>query len=177
MWCDDKIVTQRLVLRVLTPDDVTECYIRWLNDPIVGRYLESRAQHQDMDAVREFVRSMNDSNADLLFGIFTKEGDNHIGNIRLGVIEKAEGRAAVGLLIGEPASWNKGYASEAIRGMSDYAFQTQGLERLYAGCHADNVGSRRAFLKAGWQEEGRQYGHFKRESGRTDMILVGLLKK
>ena len=50
--------------------------------------------------------------------------------------------------------WNKGYASEAIQAISYYGLTAMGLKRVQAQVLPDNVGSLRAFEKAGFMNEG-----------------------
>ncbi|HEY1157453.1 MAG TPA: GNAT family protein, partial [Arthrobacter sp.] len=96
----------------------------------------------------------------LFAGIFLREGDRHIGNIKLGPINVHHRRADIGLLVGDRACWGKGYASEAIAILSDFAFGRLGLHRLTAGMYAENEGSARAFEKAGYAREGLLRGHW-----------------
>ncbi len=60
--------------------------------------------------------------------------------------------AEVGYWLGEPF-WGRGYATEAIRGFSDWAFGHYDLVRLFATVFTYNVGSARALEKAGYVRE------------------------
>ena len=51
-------------------------------------------------------------------------------------------------------------ATEAIMGLTDHAFDVLDLHKVSCGLYAVNEGSRRAFLKAGWSEEGRRLQHW-----------------
>ncbi|WP_429842239.1 GNAT family N-acetyltransferase [Brevibacillus sp. FIR094] len=48
----------------------------------------------------------------------------------------------------------KGYMTEAVRLVVDYAFETLGLHRLEAGVMPHNIGSIKVLLKAGFHKEG-----------------------
>jgi ribosomal-protein-alanine N-acetyltransferase len=170
------IETQRLVLRTLTPADVTDRYVSWLEDPQVTRYLEVRFHRQSPDSVRAYVEQMNASPDTLLLGIFTRDGDTHIGNIKLGPIDRHHERAEVGIMIGDRGSWGRGYAGEAIKALTGHAFDHLGLHKVSCGLYADNEGSRRAFLKAGWFEEGRRREHWSCDGRRQDDVQMGCLR-
>jgi RimJ/RimL family protein N-acetyltransferase len=43
-----------------------------------------------------------------------------------------------------------------------------------AGCYANNIGSVRAFLKAGWQQEGVRKRQYWSQDEYVDEILVGM---
>jgi len=166
--------TPRLILRSLDPDGVDERYVRWLNDPLVNRYLEVRLAHQDMASVRAFVRAANDSESSLLLGIYLDPPGGlgpHIGNIKLGPIVWPHGRGDIDLVLGEASEWGKGYATEAIGAVTAYAHEVLGLFKVTAGLYADNGGSARAFLKAGFVQEARLKSHWVCGDGRGDQLL------
>lgn len=60
--------------------------------------------------------------------------------------------AEVGYWLGEPY-WGRGYASEAIRGFTDWAFGHYDLVRLFASVFTYNEASARALEKAGFTRE------------------------
>jgi RimJ/RimL family protein N-acetyltransferase len=165
--------TRRLVLRTLTAADATERYLGWMRDPETTRYLEARLAKHSLGSLRAFVESCNASPDQLLLGIFLLDGE-HIGNIKVGPVNAYHRNAAVGLLIGERDQWGKGYATEAIAAVTAHAFDDMGLQKLYAGCYASNAGSARAFLKAGWTEEGRSKAHWLLDGRREDNLSVGM---
>ena len=166
--------TERLVLRTLTAADATPRYLSWLRDPEVNRYLESRLIEHSIESLRRFIETCN-AGQDLLLGICLTDG-NHIGNIKLGPVSDYHRHAPIGLLIGERGSWGHGYATEAILALTAHAFSTMGLEKLYAGAYASNVGSVRAFLKAGWLEEGRSRAHWRSGDSREDNVQLGITR-
>jgi RimJ/RimL family protein N-acetyltransferase len=144
---------ERLYLRDIRREDVTERYVQWLNDPEVNRYLESRFAPSTLDSVRAFVESKIGDRDNILFAIVLKDGERHIGNIKLGGINWHHRFADVALMVGERAAWGHGYGSEAIALVTRYAFDALGLQKLTAGCYASNAASAKAFLKVGWVQE------------------------
>jgi len=167
--------TDRLVLRTLTVADATDRYLGWMHDPEATRFLESRLVEHDLGSLRDYIASCNDSEASMLLGICLTDG-THVGNIKLGPIDPYHQHAAIGLLIGERDLWGQGYATEAIAALTAHAFGQLGLLKLYAGCYASNVGSARAFLKAGWIEEGRNWAHWRSDGGREDNVQLGITR-
>lgn len=164
--------TDRLVCRELTIEDVSDAYLGWLQDPQINRYLETRFSEQTLDSIRAFVAEKLASENDFQFGIFA--GDRHIGNIKLGPINWRHNIADVGYLIGDKTAWGHGYASEAIRGASGYAFEAFSLCKLSAGLYAWNTGSARALEKAGFIREGVRRDHLHLEGRRVDLWEYGL---
>jgi len=79
----------------------------------------------------------------------------------------------VGFLIGEKKEWGKGYASEAILMLCEYAFNQLDLVKITAGCYEENAGSKRALLKAGFLVEGRQSSQWDANGKRQAGIIFG----
>ncbi len=175
MWLSPPLESPRLLLRSLTEADAREHYLAWMRDPEVLRYLEARLCHHSLESLRSFIEGCNRSATDLLLGICVKDG-RHIGNIKLGPINDYHRHAAIGLLVGEKDCWGQGYAGEAIARLSRYAFEALGLEKLYAGCYASNLGSVRAFHNAGYAEEARQKGMWLCDGRREGNVQVGLTR-
>ncbi|WP_161973865.1 GNAT family N-acetyltransferase [Hwanghaeella grinnelliae] len=165
------IETARLRLRELEPDDVTDAYVSWLNDPEINRFLESRFAENTMDDVRRFVGQCRGREDTQLFGLFAEDGQ-HIGNIKIGPISTHHKRGEIGILIGEKSAWGKGFGREAIAGLANYAFQDLKLAKLTAGCYARNVGSRKAFRQAGFEEKAIRPAHFWCDDHWDDLVLM-----
>lgn len=167
-----QITGQRIFLRQLAEENVSEDYLGWMQDPLVTRYLESRDQTQTLDTLRAFVRNLNSSPRDYLFGIFLVQGNEHIGNIKIGSIREPHRSADLGLIVGRRSAWGKGYGTEAIALATRHAFEQLGLNKLWAGMYAENLGSYRAFIKAGYREVGRFRQHILFNGRYIDSILV-----
>jgi RimJ/RimL family protein N-acetyltransferase len=156
------------MFRILNREDVSDRYVGWLNDPEVNKYLEVRFTPQTRSTCEEFVESMKIDPASYFFGIFDKANNSHIGNIKIGFIDVTHRSAELGLVIGEKEYWGKGYATEAIRSITQWGFNSIGLKRIEAGCYDSNMGSLRAFLKTGYAVEG-----FKRSCVESEGVRVG----
>ncbi len=170
---DPQIEGERIYLRRLRPTDVSENYLRWMNSAEIMRYLESRFRSYTMEDLTDFVRAMQDDPYNLFTGIFLKGSDRHIGNIKVGPINPYHRYAEMGLILGETDCWGKGYATEAIQILTDYAFEHVGLHRITAGAYADNGGSTKAFERAGYQIEGVFRNHWCVDGKYQDGVSLG----
>ncbi|WP_194953337.1 GNAT family N-acetyltransferase [Sphingopyxis solisilvae] len=159
-------------LAVLTPDDVGDAYVGWLNDPEVNRYLESRFAVHDRAAVAAYVKSMFASPVSLFLAIHSKALGRHVGNIKIGPIDRHHGLGEIGLMIGARDAWGRGIATHAIAAVAQIGFRDLGLRKLTAGCYADNRGSRIAFERAGFTVEGIRRAHFVSDGRFEDLVLL-----
>lgn len=167
----------RIYLREVRPSDVNERYYCWMNDPEVTRYLESRFYPNSMERLQEYVADKLGDQENVFLAIVLREDDRHIGNIKLGPINWIHRFADVGILIGEKDCWGKGYATEAIKLVIDYAFSKLNLHKLTAGCYANNLGPIKAFKKAGFVEEGIRKKQCFCDGEWVDGILLGILNQ
>jgi len=144
-----KHIGRRIYLRKLTLADATQEYCRWLNDAEVNKFLETRKA--TLEDLREYInKKINDANCFLL-GVFDKNNDQHIGNVKLELIDKKGGRADLGILIGNKSYWGQGFGLEAIQLTVDYAFKQLDFSEIELGVIADNERARRVFARAGFR--------------------------
>ena len=149
---------RRIDLREVRLSDAGERYLSWLNDAEVSRFLESRFARHTLEDLKLYIAAAAESPDSILLAIVLKDDGSHIGNLKIGPINRDHRFASVGLLIGEKSCWGKGYATEAISLATRFAFDTLGLHRLEAGAYSLNEASTKAFLKAGWTREGSERG-------------------
>lgn len=160
-------------LFVLMPEHVTEQYVAWLNDPEVNQYLESRFARHTLDTTREYVAGTLASPVNLFLGIRSVALGKHVGNIKLGPINEHYATAEIGIMIGDKQAWGRGIATAAIDMVSNIALNDLGLRKVTAGCYESNVGSKRAFERAGFVVEGRRAAQVLVEGKPEGLILMG----
>lgn len=56
-----------------------------------------------------------------------------------------------------PKYWKQGYATECSRAVIDYAFNTLGVKKIFAGHHPKNEGSQRTLTKLGFTYIGDEF--------------------
>jgi RimJ/RimL family protein N-acetyltransferase len=147
-----------------------------MNDPDITRYLESRFNTYTVAQLRDYVAERRRDPDSLFLAIVLNEGDRHIGNIKIGPMQWFHRTGDIGIIIGEKDCWGRGYAAEAIELLTRYALETLGLAKVTASCYHMNVGSQRAFLKAGFAEEGVRRSQYESDGARADQLLFGAWK-
>jgi RimJ/RimL family protein N-acetyltransferase len=90
-------------------------------------------------------------------------------------INSTHRRADMAYWIGS-AYWRQGYTSEAARRMVRWGFETLKLNRIYAQCLTDNLGSSGVMQKAGMRYEAtlRQCTYTK--GGFVDLAVYGMVR-
>lgn len=168
---DDLILEgRRVFLRKVRIEDVNEHYFRWMNDPEVNRYMETRFRPQSMDDIRSYVQEMY-TNPNAIFMAIVYKGENrHIGNIKLGPISRIHRRGEISFFIGEKRLWGSGLATDAVGLLTDYGLRKQGLVKISAGAYANNTSSIRVFEKLGYVKEGILRSHYFCEGEMVDRV-------
>jgi len=167
--------SQRLFYRRLSPEDVNERYIGWLNDPQINRYLEIRFEKHTLKTCRDFLEQMNTDSASYLFGIFDKQSHSHIGNIKLGFINSRHRRGEISFFIGDKNFHGRGLATEAVRKVTLWGFAECALQKIEAGCYEQNFASLRCLLKSGYCVEGFARSSVESEGQRMGCFKLGVL--
>ena len=99
-----------------------------------------------------------------------------IGEVMLAEIDRIHGSAELGIFIGEPAEWGKGYGTDAVNAIVDFGFGELRLERIWLNVWTDNPRARRSYEKAGFVHEGT-LRHDRYEGGRfTDGHVMAILR-
>lgn len=146
----EKIVGDKIYLRLLGLDDVTARYCSWLNDSEVNKFLETKSSN--LAQLTQYVKEKINRSDVLFYGIFDKENDTHLGNVKLEPVDWAGKKAVFGIMIGDRNYWGRGIGTEATRLISDYALGELGLDEVELGVIADNTKACRAYEKAGFKQ-------------------------
>ncbi|MGE4220364.1 MAG: GNAT family N-acetyltransferase [Alphaproteobacteria bacterium] len=162
---------ERVYLRPFVEADATDRYLAWFRDPDVTRYLEARNITR-ADAIQHLRDGMNGERW-ALYAICLRDGDRHVGNLKIGPINRRHGLSDMVTVIGDRDAWGKGIAREAIGLGIRLAFETHGIRKLSASMYAGNLGSIRAYLHAGFVEEARLPAQFLLDGMPEDKVFVG----
>ena len=165
---------QKIYLRPLSADGDLTNYFKGINDRELTKYLEAGKRRHTIKDLQDYINKMNTSENHRLFGIFLKGTSEHLGNITLDNIDMSNRKAEVGIFL-----WSyhgRGYATEAINLLADYAFTSLDLNKLYAGAVVHNHASVALFKKCGFEEEGILKMEFLKDDDYYDAIRFRLLK-
>jgi ribosomal-protein-alanine N-acetyltransferase len=88
------------------------------------------------------------------FAVDTVEGQ-HIGNCVYYNVNAVEGKAELGIMIGNRDYWNQGYGTEVVNLLLDHIFGKTNLERIYLTTLTWNIRAQKCFKKCGFNECGQ----------------------
>lgn len=90
-------------------------------------------------------------------------------------ITRAHDRGELGYWIGRPF-WGQGLATDAVRAVLTFAFDTLGLHRVQASHLPRNPASGRVMQKVGMQREGLHRGRYRKGDVFEDVIEYAILR-
>jgi Acetyltransferases, including N-acetylases of ribosomal proteins len=135
------------------PPDRLVAIVRWRNDPTVNQYL--RQGIRTLDDVQEWYTRYFSRAENQLFAVYADK--MLVGYGTLEQMDTTHRSGEIGIVIGDPAYWNKGLGAIAVRHLTTLAFTVYHLHRVYAVIQGGNIASRRCFEKVGFHHE----GHFR----------------
>ena len=146
--CIPVLETKRLAMRAPRLGDA-KTVAALANDRRIAENV-ARIPHpyQKSDA-ESFIAGANKSNGEAVFMVTLRDG-TVIG--ACGIVNQEE-TPELGYWLGVPY-WGKGYATEAMHAVIDYAFTDLAHEALQAGSRVTNPASRRVLEKCGFQWTG-----------------------
>ncbi|WP_276877410.1 GNAT family N-acetyltransferase [Chryseobacterium joostei] len=172
-----ELETDRLKLRRADVNDINELFAM-RSDPDMMKYIP-RPLATDLEEASTHLKIMDEkitSNEMINWAITLKDDPKMIGTIGYYHIKPEHYRAEIGYML-LPDYQGKGYVTEAITKVVNYAFTTMNLHSIEAVIDPENVASAKvlekcSFIKEGYFKENEFYnGQF------LDTIIYSILNK
>jgi len=170
-----KLETGRLIIRSLTPDDITEEYVSWWNDPDIQKGFGNPPRGFTLERARQHAAKFNNK-TNFHLGIFLKKTGRLVGFYSM-TLDLRQKVSTANICIGDKSLWSKGVASEVGRAAIKIRFEDMGIEKLEGQVRDNNQASMKIYEKIGFRKEGtlRRHG-FGPGGKRIDIHVFGLLK-
>ena len=125
--------------------------LRWISDPAVHAFLGLLEPARTLEQERSWIASiLTDKDHQRAFVIEIEKGDP-IGTCGLRAIDREDGIALFGIMIGEKGMWDRGYGTAATGALLEYAFGELDLKEVRLSCHRENRRGIRCYEKAGFR--------------------------
>lgn len=159
-------------LRALEPEDVEAMY-RWENDPAVWGVSGTVAPFS-REILRMFIEQQQYDiwrTHQLRLVIALNEDSRAVGAVDLFDFDPLNRRAGVGVLVAD-GERGRGYASEALALLVDYARDVLMLNQLYCDIDTDNVACRALFAGCQFEECGVRRRWRLSAGGWHDVVML-----
>lgn len=146
-------------LAALGPFDerMAEALHRWNNDFAVAVLNGSVPHPQTMEVSRgDVARLSTDDPTRYAFAIYERMTMRLIGFVDLRNINYRQRTAELGIMIGEHDCWGKGFGTETLYLVLDYAFSVLGMHNVMLSLAGYNERALRTYRRVGFREIGRR---------------------
>ena len=130
-------------MKKLNVKDIDSNYIIWLNNKKIVKYTEQLAGQHNLKSVQDYVRKINNSNNEFLYGIYKPRSTRkayktkkfvHVGNIKLRITDFKKRVGEIGYLIGNTKDWSKGIGTIAIANLIKPVVRQSKIDELLEEC-------------------------------------------
>jgi RimJ/RimL family protein N-acetyltransferase len=164
-------------LSAVDPEEMSKAFSRWNRDSEFTRLLNMSVQPlRSAKAIQKWMdEDMGESSPrETFFTIRTADENKLIGGLSLYVVDWTGRDSFVGIFIGEREHWGKGYGTDAMRLLLQYAFTELNLWRVSLGVFQYNPRAIRSYEKVGFCHEGRMRQYLNHEGKRWDILYMGI---
>ncbi len=158
----------------LAPMDINDAekFTAWLNDLEVTVFTQLAHQSLNIDKEREILPLLGKNHN---YSIINKENDQLIGSCGLMDIDNIHQSAEIGIIIGDKDYWDKGYGSEALSLLIDYAYKYLNLFNIMLRVYAFNERGISCYEKIGFKRIGERRKAIRRNLQVFDIIYMDIL--
>ncbi|SDP45930.1 Protein N-acetyltransferase, RimJ/RimL family [Litchfieldia salsa] len=169
------IKTDRLILRLFRESDAKKISILCNNYHLYKNTLYLPYPYSIDDALGWIKNHLSNYNDDRMyeFAVTDKETGELYGAIGLSHNKNAH-NGEIGYWIGEEY-WGNGYATEAAKGMVEFAFTKKKFHKVYARYFTTNTASGRVLEKIGMKQEGILREHVMKDKKYIDLVYYGII--
>jgi RimJ/RimL family protein N-acetyltransferase len=147
--CIPVLETDRLILRAPKLEDAKHV-VALANDKRIAENTRRIPHPYRRADAEDFITSANTPDGEICFFITTRDG---VPLGACGIAKHDDSAPEIGYWLGVN-HWGKGYGTEAVRALIDFAFTELEYESLCAGARVTNPASRRILEKCGFQWTG-----------------------
>ena len=148
-----KIETERLILRRYKETDIDAIY-DIITDKRLTQYIKypDKTKEEELECIKKWISEADESKYER-WVIELKSTGDVVGNIDINTIVKKHNYCNVGYSI-RYDYWGNGYASEALKAVSDHLLKNSRYYLVECSCNELNKASSRVMEKAGFKKDG-----------------------
>ncbi|MBR5868419.1 MAG: GNAT family N-acetyltransferase [Clostridia bacterium] len=174
----ETLQTPRLTLRPFRREDAAANFKNWDSLPKVAEFMlwdPSKTVDDSLARIEEFLRDYTPEKGFYVYAITETGLDEPIGAVMLGWIDTDHHSGELVYML-SPAAQGKGYMTEAVSALLDFAFGKLELNRVQADCFLRNPASARVMQKCGMLYEGLMRGLYLGKEGYEDLFVYAILR-
>ena len=167
------LIGRRVYLRPLQKEDLVHIR-KWYDDAEI-RGLIGEVTSMSHSDCEKFLEVHADSSREW-FVVVIQENSRVIGEAGLLRMDRAWRATDVSVIIGEKEEWGKGYGTETILLLLDYAFRHLNFHRVAIGVVGFNERALHFWEKTGFRREGIQRDGYYYDGKYYDFVMMSMLE-
>ena len=136
---------------VKVSEELLPDYLTMVNDKATAWWIGHLTEPFSEEAEIEWIRQKIEDKA-LIWSMIEKQTGRFIGNIEIMDLHDAVGELGISIT---PGMQEKGYGTEAIRALTEYAFKCLKLKRIFLKAYPENTRAIHVYEKCGFREYDR----------------------
>lgn len=172
-----RIINGSLVkLKPLSIKD-SDLFSTWVRDREVTKYSLSKwLKKYSKNQIKEWLQSIINNKKSVNFGIVEKYSNNLIGYAGIANLNKKYKSGEYFIFIGNKSAWGKGYGTEVTKLIVEHGFKRLKLHRIQLTVSEPNIAGIKAYLKAGFKQEGIMRDAVMRDGKYHNKIIMSMLE-
>jgi RimJ/RimL family protein N-acetyltransferase len=165
---------KKVRLRAYREEDIKNAFAA-INNGAVTRFLQFM-RPRSLQEEREWLEgAMRNEHRDTVSYAIESNDSEYLGGVGLMHLDHRNRSAELGILIGRPDDWGRGYGTEAAILMLRHGFEELNLHRIHLRVYDYNERGQKSYARIGFKEEGRlRQAHF-RHGAWHDVVLMAIL--
>jgi ribosomal-protein-alanine N-acetyltransferase len=169
--------TDRIFLKNVSKKDINNIH-EYASDPEVSFFIGWKLKNniKETNSLVEKMISNQEKGTHQYASVVLKSTKKVIGNIMIFNYDEISNQAEIGYVFNKE-NWNKGYGTESLELLVDFAFDYLKIHKLVAKVVEVNVGSCKILEKNKFILEGKLRDHFRIEGKYYSGLLYGLINE
>lgn len=164
---------EKIKFKQMTIED-SEAIHSFASDAEVSRYIGWPLMHnlkETTNYVEEMIKR-EAAGSHIYANVIDKSSNRIVGTAMIFNFNHVAKHAEIGYVFHQDI-WGKGFCTETVKLVCDFAFSVLGLHKLHARVASPNIGSCRVLEKNGFELEGRLKDYHFDDGGYYDSLLYG----
>lgn len=169
------VVGQKIYLSPVKVGDAEE-YVKWMCDSSIIKGLGKQDMQINLEEEKKYLQQLIDSKA-LSFSVIDLKSDELLGNYGIFSVDKKNKIADIGGFIGYSTERGKGYGTEAIELVTDYAFNVLNMDTVQSEVYDFNIASIKSFEKNGFNKCKEIPNHYCYKGEKYDGYIFSITRE
>ena len=142
-------MTKRFCVRNLKLFDINLNYMQWFKEKKIQNFI-GKTNYKNISELEDYFKDENKKKDTIFLGIFEKQNNQHIGNIKFYNLCKVKNSCELGIMIGNKNWRNKSVAYETLVSCLKNLKKNFLMKKIYLGVEKKNYYAVKLYKKIGF---------------------------